>query len=428
MDAALLARIKEQMAWEFARPAQPEGFPQFPLVPIGRYTSDEFWELERDHLWTKVWVVAGRAEEIPEPGDYYTFGDLGTPVLIVRGNDGEVRAFYNSCQHRGAPVVREAKGSARNLQCQYHGWTYDITGGTLVSVPDERDFIGFCRAEHGLVQISCEVWQNWIFVNQDPNAAPLREWYGQPMEQLEELAGDTLRTVAVRSEVIACNWKVTAEAFLEVYHFRHIHARGPAGGDTTLDNRGAHMGLLPNGCSRMITPFAKRACEMRGMQDWSDWQMFDSGPFLDIPTINAMVRSTSSAYSLFPNLISPLAAYGFPFLLFWPIDKGTTRLDWIHYGPKDWEGDVLPPHWQRRMDDFDTIMEEDSRNMAPMQRSLESPAMKGVVVNYQERRIWNLHEQIDRTIGIDRIPEEMRVPQLLAPYIEQPEPAVANAG
>ena len=91
----------------------------------------------------------------------------------------------------------------------------------------------------------------------------------------------------------------------------------------------------------------------------------------------------------------------------------------MHYGPKNWEGDELPPHWQARMDTFDEIMEEDRRNMEPMQRSLESPAMRGINVNYQERRIWNFHEQIDRTIGIDRIPEHLRVAQVLDPYIER---------
>ena len=254
-------------------------------MPIGRYTSDEFWELEREHLWTKVWVMAGRAEDIPDPGDYFTFDDLGTPILIVRGNDGAGPGLLQLVPAPGR-AGRARRPRARPATC-----SASTTGGPTTSPaarwsasPTSATSSGFCRAEHGLVKVSCEVWQSWIFVNQDPNAAPLRDWYGQPMEQLEELAGDTLHTVAVRSEIIACNWKVTAEAFLEVYHFRHIHARGPAGGDTTLDNRGAHMGLLPNGCSRMITPFSKRACELRGMQDWSDWQQFDSGPFLDIPT------------------------------------------------------------------------------------------------------------------------------------------------
>ncbi len=418
MDAALQERLKSEMAWEFARTGPPDGFPKFPDIPGGRYTSDEFFELERSQLWTKVWVMAGRVDDVAGPGDYMTFDDLGLPILIVRGADGEVRAFYNTCQHRGAPVVRNERGSARNLRCQYHSWTYDITDGKLIQVPDERDFVDLCRAERGLVQISCAVWQGWVFVNQDPDAAPLHDWFGPALDQLDELSGDSLRTIAVRSVIVPCNWKVTAEAFLEVYHFRHIHARGPAGGDTLLDNRGATMGLLPNGCSRMITPFSTGAAAAHGMSDWSDWQHFTTPGFPDIDSISDVVRSTSAAYSLFPNLITPLGSYGFPFLLFWPIDKRTTKLDWIHYGPKDWDGDELPPNWQKRMDGFDMIMDEDMMNMAPMQRSLESPAMRGVPINYQERRIWHFHEQLDRTIGVERIPEALRVPELLTAYIE----------
>lgn len=418
MDTALQERLKAEMAAEFARTGPPDGFPKFPDIAVARYTSDEFWALEREHLWPKVWVMAGRVEDIPEPGDYLAFDDLGVPILLVHGADRVVRAFYNTCQHRGAPVVRDAFGSARNLRCQYHSWTYDITTGELVHVPDERDFVGLCKAERGLVRLSCEVWQGWIFVNQDPQAASLHDWFGPALDQLDELSGDDLRTIAVRSTIVPCNWKVTAEAFLEVYHFRHIHARGPGGGDTALDNRGATMGLLPNGCSRMITPFSVGACRARGMADWSDWRHFTTPPFADIDSVSEIVRSTSTAYSLFPNLITPLASYGFPFLLFWAVDKRTTKLDWIHYGPKDWEDDELPVHWQKRMDAFDQIMDEDMMNMAPMQRSLESPGTRGVPTNYQERRIWHLHEQIDRTIGIDRIPEHLRVPFLLAPYVE----------
>jgi hypothetical protein len=155
------------------------------------------------------------------------------------------------------------------------------------------------------------------------------------------------------------------------------------------------------------------------MTDWADWKHHLNPGFVDIPAVNDMVRSTSTAYSLFPNLITPLASSGFPFLLFWPLDRGTTRLDWIHYAPKDWDGDTLPPLWQERLAWFDVLMEEDERNMAPMQRSLESPALRGVPINYQERRIWHLHEQIDRTIGIDLIRPEWRVAQVLDPFVER---------
>jgi len=259
------------------------------------------------------------------------------------------------------------------------------------------------------------VWDGWIFVNQSHDAPTLREYFGPVLEEMAQFQGASLRTIARRSEVVACNWKVTAEAFLEVYHFRHIHSRQ---GVATLDNRGATMGLLPNGCSRMITPLATSARKARGMDGWDDWRTLTNDGFADIPTVNDMVRSTSTAYFLFPNLITPVAASGFPFILFWPLDRSTTRIDWIHYAPKDWDGDELPARWQSRLDTFDQIMAEDTRNMAPMQRSLESPAMRGVTINYQERRIWHFNEQIDRMIGPERVPAGLAVPPLLADYVE----------
>jgi phenylpropionate dioxygenase-like ring-hydroxylating dioxygenase large terminal subunit len=415
MDPALIDRIRDEMRYEFARTGPPDGFPKFHDIPADRYTSDEFWELERAHLWPKVWVIAGRAEDIPDPGDYFTIDDLGMPVIVVRGTDGQVRSFYNTCQHRGAPVVRDERGTARTLRCQYHSWTYDIDDGSLVRVPDQRDFVDLDTTTRCLPTLRCDIWDNWIFVNQDHDAPALLDWLGPIPDQLAELSGPSLRTVARRSEVVPCNWKVTAEAFLEVYHFRHIHSRG---GESHLDNRGAAMGLLPNGCSRMVTPFSTSSCAAAGMADWADWIRVEHPGFVDIGTVNNMVRCTSSAYSIFPNLITPIAAYGFPFITFWPIDKRTTRIDWTHYAPIDFDpAEGLPPVWEKRMENFDLIMAEDFQNMAPMQRSLESPAMSGMPINYQERRIWHFNEQIDRMIGVDRIPSELRVEQLLEPYV-----------
>jgi phenylpropionate dioxygenase-like ring-hydroxylating dioxygenase large terminal subunit len=288
-------------------------------------------------------------------------------------------------------------------------------------VPDERDFVGLCRDERSLRQLSCEVWEGWVFVNQLADAPSLSDHLGSVLDEMTQFAGESLSMVSARSQVVTCNWKVTAEAFLEVYHFRHIHSRGSA---AKLDSRGATMGLLPNGCSRMVTPFSKAACGALGMRDWSDWRRFDDDPFVDIPTVNEMVRSTSTAYGLFPNLITPVAQSGFPILLFWPLDKRTTRLEWIHYAPTDWDGDALPSHWVERLERFDQVMDEDIRNMAPMQHSLESPAIRGIPINYQERRIWHFNEQVDRVIGPERILDELRVPPLLADYVESRPGAV----
>ena len=155
-----------------------------------------------------------------------------------------------------------------------------------------------------------------------------------------------------------------------------------------------------------------------GMADWSDWKHVDQPGFTSIDGVPPMVDCTSSSVSLFPNVIIPLGRYGYPVNLFWPIDRETTRLDWIYYAPKDWEGDELPEHWQARRKQYNQIMAEDQENMAPMQESMESPALNGIPINYQERRIWHLHEQIDRIIGRDKIPEAQQVPDLLGPYVE----------
>ena len=408
------------MRYEFERTAPPEGFPAFHDIPTARHTSEGFHELEQQHLWPNTWVIAGRAEDVANPGDYFTFDDLGVPLLIVRGTDGEIRCFYNTCQHRGAPVVRESQGSARRLRCQYHSWTYEVDGGTLVSVPDERDFVDLDWEQRCLPRASCDTFAGFVFVNRDLDAQPLREWIGPTAALLDPFQGESLREVYRESRIIPCNWKVTAEAFLEVYHFRHIHSHD---GVSVLDNRGAAMGLYPNGHSRMITPFSHQNIERVGMDGWDDWRLLDQGPFPTIDTVPAMVDCTSTAVSLFPNAIIPLGRIGFPINLFWPIDRHTTRLDWIYYAPppegtdRFTPGD-LPDHWKRRREVYDQIMAEDEMNMAPIQASMESPALSGIPINYQERRIWHLHEEIDRVIGAERIPPELRMEQVLGPYVE----------
>ena len=417
MSPELVARLVEQMHFEYARTGPPEGFPRFPDIPVGRYVDDEFWEIERRHLWTKVWVLAGRVEDLPGAGDFVTFDDLGPPVVLVRGRDLVIRAFYNTCQHRGAPVVRENRGSTRLLRCQYHSWSYDIESGRLVSVPDERDFVDLDKESRCLPTLRCEVWDGWIFVNQDPDAMPLAEWLGPIPDELAELEGPRLRSISRESHVVPCNWKVTAEAFLEVYHFRHIHGRE---GESLLDNRGAVMSLLPNGCSRMVTPYSRAAWTAIGMNSFDDFVHLVAPGFDDVDGVNDMIRCTSTAYSVFPNLITPIASNGFPFITFWPIDRTTTRIDWTHYAPVDFDpADGLPEPWRARLANFARIMDEDFWNMAPMQKSLESPALRGVPINYQERRIWHFHEQIDRLVGRENIPTALRVPMLLDAWIER---------
>jgi phenylpropionate dioxygenase-like ring-hydroxylating dioxygenase large terminal subunit len=404
-QTAWAERVRAQMDYEWARKGPPEGFPSLPPLPTGRYTDPAFYALEREHLWKKAWLLAGRDEDLPEPGSYRTFDRTGSPLLIVRGRDGLLRGFFNTCQHRGAPVVRETCGAAQRLRCQYHSWTYDLDG-TLLQVPDRRDFTELDMSQRALKPVRCEVYEGWVFVNEDPGAPPLREWLGPIAAEWSPLRGADLRAHGTRCERIPANWKTVADAFLETYHVRTIHPQTVA---KLLDHRGAAMGLFAYGHSRMVTPKWEKAIEEQRARE---------GPFPEIPDLDPLYSETNPAYSLFPNLITPLDTIGFPFIRFWPIDVETTDVEWTFYGPPA-ETRSVEQAWEVYIKIFDEVMEEDFMNLAPMQRSVASGALESIPLSYQERRIYHLHEEIDRVIGRDRIPETLQVSPRLEPFWER---------
>jgi phenylpropionate dioxygenase-like ring-hydroxylating dioxygenase large terminal subunit len=403
--AAWAARIRAQMDYEWGREGPPEGFPALPPIPTGRYTDPDFFALERERVWKRSWLLVGREEDLAEPGQFATFDRTGSPLLIVRGHDRVLRAFFNTCQHRGAPVVRAACGKARQLRCQYHSWTYDLDG-SLVAVPDRRDFSELDESQRSLKSLRCESYAGWIFVNEDPQAPALFDWLGPVADEWSVLRGGELRSVARREQRVPCNWKIAADAFLETYHVRTIH---PQTVSELLDHRGAAMGLFPHGHSRMVTPKWPAAVER---------QRAAGSPLAEIPGLDPLFAETNPAYSLFPNLITPLDTVGFPFICFWPVDGETTDVAWEFYAPPR-ETEAQEKVWELIVGAFDRVMDEDFRNLAPMQRSVASGALESIPLNYQERRIYHLHEQVDRLIGPERIPPELRVALRLEPFWER---------
>ena len=185
MDVAQVAEIRRRMAFETARTEPPDGFPKLPDLPLGRYTDPSLYALELDRVFRRSWLYAAHASELAESGSYRLLDIPFAPVLLVRGADGRLRAFMNACRHRGAPVVRDVEGVARTLVCQYHSWGYDLDG-SLVRVPDERDFVGLCKEDRGLVEVRCEQWGDFVFVNLDADALPLLEWIAPLADRLPE--------------------------------------------------------------------------------------------------------------------------------------------------------------------------------------------------------------------------------------------------
>jgi phenylpropionate dioxygenase-like ring-hydroxylating dioxygenase large terminal subunit len=316
-----------------------------------------------------------------------------------------VRAFRNSCRHRGAPVVRDECGTARMLVCQFHSWTYDLEG-RLARVPDERDFVGLDRDARGLPAVRCERWGGWWFVNLDADAPPLLEWLHPLPELLGDVARSPLRQFASKTVELNCNWKILAEGFLEVYHARTVH---PATVAPTLDTRGTVISLFDHGHQNMISP-------VKPGTRTDNRELL--GTIAHVPPLFAELLQP--AHGIFPNLITPMDRRGFPFLVFWPTAIDRTRLEIVWFAA-DWGAGEMPGGdiWRQRLERFDLLMDEDYRNLEPIQRSMETAAHGGQVVNYQERRIWHVHAWIDKVIGPDVVPESLRVPDLLADFVEQ---------
>ncbi|GGC19858.1 (2Fe-2S)-binding protein [Novosphingobium marinum] len=405
MKAAHASALQEQIRYELQRNTHPEGFPTLPEIPGGRYTSDEFYALEMEQLWMRSWLVAGREEEIAKSGQYKLFDRLGKQVIICRGTDGEIRAFHNTCRHRGAPIVGDKCGKSNLLVCRYHSWCYDLTG-RLIRVPEEHDFGEFDKAEHGLLEVRCETWDGWIFLNFDSGAAPLLDDLGQLVEDLAPLDMANLRIKGYLRYEITCNWKAALDAFLEAYHVKAIH---PQTVDKLLDGKGTSIAMFKGGHTRMALP--KRYSAQGGTWGTDDVERYD------IETVPEIFRANNCAYGIFPNFVAPFDSGGFPLVTFWPTSRGTCECELIFVGagPEE-ENAENSEYWRTFVENYDKIQQEDFQFLAGIQRSLDSGAFTGMTLCYQERRIYWMHEEFDRRIGIDRIPEDLRVKQLLAPF------------
>lgn len=402
MDAEAIAHDKARMVYEAARSAPPEGFPYMPDIPAGRYLDPTFITLEKERMWRRAWLYAGHMDQLPKPGSWFLTRNTGSPIIVVRDLSGPIHAFYNTCRHRGGPLVKENAGEARGFTCGYHGWTYNLDG-QLTSIRDKRDFVGLDMSCRSLVAVRCEQLGNLIFVNEDPEAEPLRLHIGPMANELEQFQFDKLSLVDRRSYDVACNVKVLLDAFLEVYHVKSIHQQTV---DRFLDHRGMIVTLWKNGHSRMVTPNRR--------PDWCDPGTVNMPK---IPTVMELARDNNVSYHIYPNLVMPPSDSGVPLLQFWPTSERTCRVDSIWTAP-EYDAASPSPLWATRTDNWERILYEDLQFAPQIQESVEGRGFRGIPLNYQERRIYHWHEELDRRIGPTLVPPALRVKPVLADWID----------
>jgi phenylpropionate dioxygenase-like ring-hydroxylating dioxygenase large terminal subunit len=222
------------------------------LLEAERYYDAAFMKREWDGLWTKTWLLAGREDDIPDTGDFFRFDIGAESFLVMRGTNGDIRAMYNVCQHRGARLVGAEFGNFRTIRCPYHSWAWTIDG-EIAEVTDRETFrpevldgsLDLSRVRHA-------TWGGFVFICMDDKAPPLEDFLGVLVPHLAPYRLGEMVTVKDVEVVWPANWKTVVDAFIESYHVHAVHPEILP----FYDDYHQQWDLYEHGMSRMLMKFA----------------------------------------------------------------------------------------------------------------------------------------------------------------------------
>jgi len=268
-------------------------------VAASNYTDPERFRRELELVWKRLPLMLALSTELPRPGDYRALEAVGVPVLLTRGADGAVRAFVNSCSHRGSQIVTDAAGHARKFICPYHAWTYD-EDGALVGILSQRDFGEVDRSCHGLVRLPVLERAGLIWVTLDPRSSLDIGAYLSGYDSLLAHFGFERWHLVARRTVPGPNWKIAYDGYLDLYHLPILHKAtfGPG-----MPNRALYDAYGPHQRASFPNPGLLHL-EDRPEEQWTTqellggiWTIF---PHVSIATFDAGGRAVLIS-QLFPG-------------------------------------------------------------------------------------------------------------------------------
>jgi phenylpropionate dioxygenase-like ring-hydroxylating dioxygenase large terminal subunit len=365
-------------------------FDEARMLPLAAYTSDEVLRCEVDDLFAHDWLCVGRTADVPRVGDYIT-ADVpwsdGSPrsLIVLRSDDDEVTAFDNVCVHRGARLL-DGCGNEPRITCPYHAWVYrldgSLAGAPHMSTP-ERDGRSFDPSEHRLVALRTEVWEGFVFVNQDAAAAPL----APALAGLRDVVGryDTAGYVPVHEQVDvwATNWKLLVENFMDAYHVFKVHRNSfGAAGDHTRDTV-----LFP------------------GTEHWAHHTVVEAhGPDLAHAANERLLdawRRTIVLAAVFPGFVVQLQPDWLWFLRITPIGTDRVRIAWQVAIAPEVLGDVddHSGHVHELMSLIHLVNSEDRPIVEGIRRSLHRPQFDRAPMSHLERNVFDFDRYVSRRLG-----------------------------
>ncbi|WP_380875979.1 (2Fe-2S)-binding protein [Sphingomonas sp. DBB INV C78] len=395
------------------------------IIPAERYYSEAFMKLEWDRIWSKVWLLGARSDDLPEPGDYVCT-DIGKEsVLLVRQADGSIRAFPNLCLHRGNRLRPEGRGNVEKFRCLYHHWTYGLDG-CLERIPDLDTFPQGAPPQGGLPAYPCTEWGSFVWFSLNPDVEPL-ERYLDPMPahldpyHVERMAWT--RDITVEWD---CNWKTSVDAFNESYHVQGIHPQLQWYLDdvniqidcydrhsrylipfATISPRVAMPSAIPpaiyeimvkagmdpaeydsgvGSIRRDVQLFKRKHGKAQG-KDYSelnDDQLTDDYHYLIFPNVSLNVHADDvMMFRQRPHATDPNKMY-YDIWMFELVAEG-----------EEWP--ERPQHRGFRHGDktIGQVLDQDAFNLPTVQRGMHSDAFKGLWLGEQELRIRHFHKVID---------------------------------
>ena len=413
-------------------------------LDTSRWTSREFHDMEMQHVWSKVWQMVCREEEIPETGDHivYDIGDYS--FIIVRTSENEVKGYYNSCLHRGTQLrPSDSEGNVPQFRCPYHGWTWNLEG-ELIDLPCDWDFPHVDKAKATLPEVQVDFWGGFVFINMDDDAESLADYLGNLPAEFESWNYEKKYKQHHIAKRVDMNWKVGVEAFIESYHVIATH---PQIMPSTADANTQYDVDPQQNVNRMITAMAVPSPHLDPIEEQEivdamlgranrlgmDPTAFDVpegstarqflaemrrqtvGPELgqDYTTYTDSEMLDAIQYWVFPNFF-PWGGVGTNIVYRFRPDGNNpdsafmeviilSDYDQSQPRPEPAEMRVLGEDepWSKAEDQFGGlagVFEQDMGNMPRVQRGMKA-SKKGVTLgNYQESRVRHLHTKIDEYI------------------------------
>lgn len=416
------------VAWDAERPHHVK-------VGVDRYLDQDVLDSELDLMWRRVWQVACSVDHVREAGDWFELPCGPYSVLVVRGDDGVLRAFQNVCRHRGNLLCQGAGSGLSELRCGFHNWSWNLRG-ELREIPSRRGFGALRNEDLPLLPAAVDTWGPVVFVSLDVDVEPLSEWLEGVPGDVDWVGIDDFHCGVTTVTPVSCNWKVVSEGFSESYHVQGLHHEMIASfddihapqhfwnrhavsyqtygrpsqrlgevseqdvWDSFCRTQGARLGLPPDETTPMpelggdetaytaLSEAIRRAASSRGV----DLDRFSDDEIMGL-----------RQYNLFPNSTVLISADSFNVLVARPSDVvDRAELYTLHFtrhapgASAKRPTDIVNPLDAQRLG---LVFNQDVRVMSSIQRGMRQPGFTHAIVSSEERRILNAHRVMAEYLG-----------------------------